>query len=180
MEDVLRYLVIFALQSAAVYAVAASGLVVTYTTTGVFNFAHGAIGMIIAFSFWQLSSSAAWDLPVLPSLLFCLFVLGPAIGWLLDRVLMSRLGGASTITTIVATIGLLVALVSRQKASLAIVMAFVFACLRTGSSFVASTGVERRITDVVQGLLVLALLIPPALIYLHQRRRIQNAAGDRT
>ncbi|NLV55551.1 MAG: ABC transporter permease [Acidimicrobiales bacterium] len=112
MEDVLRYLVIFALQSAAVYAVAASGLVVTYTTTGVFNFAHGAIGMIIAFSFWQLSSSAAWDLPVLPSLLFCLFVLGPAIGWLLDRVLMSRLGGASTITTIVATIGLLVALVS--------------------------------------------------------------------
>jgi len=76
--------------------------------------------------------------------------------------------------------GLLVALVSRQKASLAIVMAFVFACLRTGSSFVASTGVERRITDVVQGLLVLALLIPPALIYLHQRRRIQNAAGDRT
>lgn len=76
--------------------------------------------------------------------------------------------------------GLLVALVSRQRASLAIAMAFVFACLRTGSSFVASTGVERRITDVVQGLLVLALLVPPALLFLQQRRRAQNAAGDRT
>jgi len=76
--------------------------------------------------------------------------------------------------------GLLVALVSRQRAALAIAMAFVFACLRTGSSFVASTGVERRITDVVQGLLVLALLVPPALLFLRQRRRAQNAAGDRT
>lgn len=76
--------------------------------------------------------------------------------------------------------GLLVALVSRQRASLAIGMAFVFACLRTGSSFVASTGVERRITDVVQGLLVLALLVPPALMFLRQRRRVQNAGGDRT
>ena len=31
---------------AAIYAIAASGLVVTYTTTGTFNFAHGAIGML--------------------------------------------------------------------------------------------------------------------------------------
>lgn len=112
MEDVLRYLVIFALQSAAIYAVAASGLVVTYTTTGVFNFAHGAIGMVIAFTFWQMTSTAAWDWPVLPSLLVCLLVLAPLLGWVLDRLLMRRLAGASTITTIVATIGLLVALVS--------------------------------------------------------------------
>lgn len=76
--------------------------------------------------------------------------------------------------------GLLVALVSRQRASLAIVMAIVFACLRTGSSFVASTGVERRITDVIQGLLVLALLVPPALLFLRQRRRVQNSGGERT
>ena len=103
MEDVLRYLVIFALQSAAVYAVAASGLVVTYTTTGVFNFAHGAIGMIVAFSFWQMSSTSAWDLPVLPSFLVCVLVVAPALGWLLERVLMRRLSGASTLTTIVAT-----------------------------------------------------------------------------
>ena len=37
-------------------------------------------------------------------------------------------------------------------------MAFVFAALRTGSSFLAATGVDRKMTDVVQALLVLALL----------------------
>ena len=64
--------------------------------------------------------------------------------------------------------------------SAAVIVAFVFACLRTGSGFLASTGVERRITDVVQGLLVLALLIPPALLFLRQRRREMAATGDRT
>ena len=38
----------------AIYAVSASGLVVTYNTTGIFNFAHGAMGMVMAYLFWQL------------------------------------------------------------------------------------------------------------------------------
>lgn len=76
--------------------------------------------------------------------------------------------------------GLLVALVARQRALAAVSIAFVFAGLRTGSSFVAATGVERRITNVVEGLLVLALLIPPALLFLRSRRRALAAARDRT
>ena len=56
--------------------------------------------------------------------------------------------------------GLLVALVARNRLLVAIPTAFVFAALRTGSSFLAATGVDRRMTDVVQALLVLALLIP--------------------
>jgi len=39
----------------AIYAIAASGLVVTYTTSGVFNFAHGAVGMIAALTYWTVS-----------------------------------------------------------------------------------------------------------------------------
>ncbi len=35
---------IVGLTTAAIYAVIGSGLVLTYTTTGVFNFAHGAAG----------------------------------------------------------------------------------------------------------------------------------------
>ena len=46
---------IVGLSTAAIYAIIGSGLVVTYTTTGVFNFAHGATGMMAAFSYWQLS-----------------------------------------------------------------------------------------------------------------------------
>jgi ABC-type uncharacterized transport system permease subunit len=76
--------------------------------------------------------------------------------------------------------GLLVALVAQRKAGVAIAVAFVFAGLRTGSGFVAATGVERRITDVVQGLLVLALLVPPALLFLRQRRRALAMTKDRS
>ncbi len=75
--------------------------------------------------------------------------------------------------------GLLVALVAREKAVAAIVVAFVFAALRTGSGFVGSTGVAGRITDVVQGLLVLALLIPPAVMFLRDRRRARFATTAR-
>ncbi len=76
--------------------------------------------------------------------------------------------------------GLLVALVAREKALVAIPVAFVFAGLRTGSGFVGSTGVEGRITDVIQGLLVLALLIPPAVIFIRDRRRARSATTART
>lgn len=70
--------------------------------------------------------------------------------------------------------GLLVALLARNRILLAIPMAFVFASLRTGSSFLAATGVDRKMTDVVQALLVLALLLPPALAYLAQLRRARR------
>ncbi len=110
MTDLFRYLVVFGIQSAAIYAVAASGLVVTYATSGVFNFAHGAIGMLAAFSFWELTVNRG--LPTWLALLIVLFVEAPAIGYLLDRIIMRRLADTSTITKIVVTIGLLVAFVS--------------------------------------------------------------------
>ena len=55
---------IVGLSTAAIYAVIASGLVLTYTTTGVFNFAHGAIGMLAAFAYWQLHIGWGWPTPV--------------------------------------------------------------------------------------------------------------------
>jgi general nucleoside transport system permease protein len=76
--------------------------------------------------------------------------------------------------------GLLVALVARQRVAAAVFVSLIFASLRTGSGFLAATGVERRITDVVQGLLVLALLIPPALLSMRQRRRAVAARRERT
>jgi branched-chain amino acid transport system permease protein len=48
------------LTTAAIYAIAASGLVLTYTTTGVFNFAHGAIGMFAAFTYWEMRFGWSW------------------------------------------------------------------------------------------------------------------------
>jgi len=75
--------------------------------------------------------------------------------------------------------GLLVALVARERALAAIVIAVVFGALRTGSGFVSSTGVEARVTDVMQGLLVLALLVPPAVMLIRDRRRARAATTAR-
>ncbi len=75
--------------------------------------------------------------------------------------------------------GLLAALVARQRVLVLIFVAFVFGCLRTGSGFLRATGVSGRISDVVQGLLVLALLLPPAFLFVRQRRRALSATTAR-
>lgn len=76
--------------------------------------------------------------------------------------------------------GLLAALVARQRALVLIFVAFIFAGLRTGSGFLRATGVSARIADVVQGMLVLAMLLPPAILYLRARRRAIAATSART
>ena len=73
--------------------------------------------------------------------------------------------------------GLLVALLARQRAALAIPMAFVFAALRTGAQFLSATGVDRRIADVVQAMLVLALLVAPAIETAQRHRSRKSAAS---
>ena len=75
--------------------------------------------------------------------------------------------------------GLLAALVARQRVAVLVLVAFVFGCMRTGSGFLRATGVSGRIADVVQGLLVLALLLPPAIIYVRERRRAVAASSSR-
>jgi len=100
---------IVGLSLAAIYAVISSGLVLTYTTTGIFNFAHGAIGMLAAFAYWQLRFDWGWPAPV--ALVVVLFVLAPAFGLLLERVIMRGLVGTSEATKLVVSISLLVAMI---------------------------------------------------------------------
>ena len=75
--------------------------------------------------------------------------------------------------------GLLAALVARQRVFVLVFVAFVFGCLRTGSGFLRAGGVSARIADVVQGLLVLALLLPPAILYVRERRRALSTTAAR-
>ena len=107
MSDIL----ILGLVSASIYAVVASGLVVTYTTSGIFNFAHGAVAMVCAFVYWQLSSPDAWGLPVPLALVLTIFVFAPAFGLFIDWLLMRGLDDAAPITRLVIPIGLTVALI---------------------------------------------------------------------
>ncbi|HEY2303072.1 MAG TPA: ABC transporter permease [Acidimicrobiales bacterium] len=96
------------LTSAAIYAIAATGLVLTYTTTGVFNFAHGAMGMVAAFAYWEMRFGWHWPAPI--ALAVCLLVLAPAFGALLEIIIMRRLQGTSETTKLVVTLSLLLAL----------------------------------------------------------------------
>src|SRR5438309_723136 len=102
------YMVI-GLVAGCLYALTATGMVVTYTTSGIFNFAHGAIGMFMAFTFWQLR--VAWGWPAIPALILVVLVLAPLLGALIERLLMRGLAGAPATTTMVVTVGLMVALI---------------------------------------------------------------------
>src|ERR1700748_756174 len=64
--------------SGALYALAAIGLVVTYRSSGVFNFAHGAIGMFIAYCYWYFTIRHHW--PVLLAMAISILVIAPVIG----------------------------------------------------------------------------------------------------
>ncbi|HTW15427.1 MAG TPA: ABC transporter permease [Nocardioides sp.] len=97
---------VFGLFSGAAYAIAASGLVLTYTTTRVFNIAHGALGMVMSFVFWDFS--VRQGLPVWLSLVLVLLVVAPAVGWLLQRFVTRGLGEGPVSVALVVTVGLLV------------------------------------------------------------------------
>ena len=101
--------VILGLVTGCVYALISIGLVVTYTTTGIFNFAHGAVAMMAAFTFWQLWQG--WHLNVVLSVFLVLVVIAPLFGLIVERVLMRPLEGASVDLTLVVTLGLLLFLV---------------------------------------------------------------------
>lgn len=108
MDELLRYTVI-GIVTGAVYAVAASGLVLTYTTSGIFNIAHGAIGMLMAFTYWELRAHQNWPAPI--ALILVVFILAPLFGALIERILMRGLRGATVATSLVVTIGLMVGLI---------------------------------------------------------------------
>ena len=110
---VMSYLVV-GLIIGCLYALTASGLVVTYTTSGIFNFAHGAIGMFMAFTYWQLA--VGWHLPWPVALLLVLGVLAPALGAAVERTLIRPLYGASLGVTLVVTLGMLLFLLGAADA----------------------------------------------------------------
>ena len=107
MSNFIQYTV-FGIMLGAGYAIAATGLVVTYTTSGVFNFAQGAVGMVAAFCYWELV--VASGLPVLVALLIILVPGAILSGGVVERVLMRQLHGASAERPVLVTLGLTVIL----------------------------------------------------------------------
>src|SRR5687768_333207 len=97
--------IVVGLSLGGIYAVSACGLVVTYNTTGIFNFAHGAIGCFCAFSYWELRVNRDYPAPV--ALVLVIFVIAPLIGIVLDKLLMQRLRNATLVVQLMVTVGLM-------------------------------------------------------------------------
>lgn len=104
MATFLQYTVL-GLALGGAYFIAASGLVVTYTTSGIFNFAQGAIAMLAVFTYWQLRWGWGWPAPI--ALIVVLGVLAPLLGAVLYRVVMRNLRGTSDVTKIIVSIGVM-------------------------------------------------------------------------
>ena len=91
-----------------IYALVSAGLVVTYTSSGILNFAFGSTAYFIAKLFYWLNSQHGWS--TAPAAVLCLVVVAPALGAVLWAVLFRVLQDSTTLVKIVATIGLSVAI----------------------------------------------------------------------
>ncbi|MCW2682031.1 MAG: transporter related protein [Frankiales bacterium] len=107
-EEVLRFALI-GLGLGALYSLASQGLVVVYRGSGVLNFAHGAIGMVGAYTYYEVR--VVQELPLLVAAVAGV-AMSALIGFLCQFLVMSRLKLASPLTRIVATLGILITLQS--------------------------------------------------------------------
>ena len=108
MAEFLPFIVI-GLSVGSIYGLAATGLVLTYKTSGIFNFAYGALASVSVFIFYELHDVQGWPWPVVGGL--CVFVVGPVMGYLLEW-LSRQLAAADRTLQIGAMVGLIVWIVS--------------------------------------------------------------------
>jgi len=92
----------------SIYAIAATGLVLTYKSSRIFNFGHGAIAFLIARIYYQLAQVYHWNTAL--AAFMSILVFAPLFGVFLWGFLFRHLTNASPTVRLVATIGLFVAI----------------------------------------------------------------------
>jgi ABC-type branched-subunit amino acid transport system ATPase component/branched-subunit amino acid ABC-type transport system permease component len=95
--------VVIGLTSGSVYSLAAVGLVLTYRTSRILNFAHGSLATVTVLLFFALVNRAG--IPWRISAALAVFAVGPAVG-VLFQMLGRRLSPLTTAAKVLATIGL--------------------------------------------------------------------------
>lgn len=105
MSDLLPFFVV-GVTAGSLYGLAGLGLVLTYKTSGVFNFAHGALAAAGAYAFYELHVLRGGPWPVA----LAVSVVGVALvgGVVIER-LSRRLAAAPVVLSIGATVGLFLA-----------------------------------------------------------------------
>ncbi|HVW33380.1 MAG TPA: ABC transporter permease [Acidimicrobiia bacterium] len=106
MSDLWPYLVV-GITAGSLYGLAGTGLVLTYKTSGVFNFAHGAVAAVAAYLFYELhyTHGVAWPVALVVTTVGFAVVAGAVL-----EQLARRLADVGPVGSVVATVGLLVAI----------------------------------------------------------------------
>jgi ABC-type branched-subunit amino acid transport system ATPase component/branched-subunit amino acid ABC-type transport system permease component len=107
-HDFLPFIVV-GLATGAVYGLAGVGLVLTYKTSGIFNFGYGAVAALVAFCFYFLRVEHGVPWPIAGAV--ALLVFAPVLGLGLE-VMARSLDGATETIKVVATVGLILIVAS--------------------------------------------------------------------
>lgn len=113
--------IVFGVQTGAIYSLVGLGLALVYKATKILNFAQGALGtapafvaymVMIGFSLSEDNPSVNEDL-LIPAILVAL-VAGAILGILLNLLVIRQLASASPVTSLVATVGVVILFSSVQ------------------------------------------------------------------
>jgi|SRR5271165_2907772 len=100
--------VIAGLVLGGIYAIASAGLVITYVSSGILNFAFGSMAFFIARFYYYLHIQQNWSIPEAAAV--SLLIAAPAMGVVLYYALFQFLRLSSALIKVVATLGLSVAI----------------------------------------------------------------------
>ncbi|MDQ2649092.1 MAG: ABC transporter permease [Actinomycetota bacterium] len=144
--------------SGCLYGLAATGLVLTFKTSGIFNFAHGAVAALCAYCFHELRTVRGWPWPV--ALVLTVIVFAPLVGLGIELV-ARRLAVLDTTARIVATIGLLLAFqgLTQRLYGATPILALPFVSTDTFSVGGINVGYDQLTTIVISVVCVGALLL---------------------
>ena len=98
--------------SGTIFSLIATGLILSYTSTGIFNLSYGGIAFTAALLYFELSNALGVESLGMRLLVFFLvvFVFCPLLGQLLNVAVFRPLARANDAAKVMATIGILVAL----------------------------------------------------------------------
>jgi ABC-type branched-subunit amino acid transport system ATPase component/branched-subunit amino acid ABC-type transport system permease component len=96
--------IIIGLTTGAIYGLSAIGFVLTYRTSGIFNFAHGALAAAAVFVFYSLRVDHHQSWPV--AFVISVFVLGPIMGLVMELI-ARRLALTTVALRVVGTVGII-------------------------------------------------------------------------
>ncbi|WP_216893152.1 branched-chain amino acid ABC transporter permease/ATP-binding protein [Nocardia alni] len=164
--------IVAGLTTGAVYGLAGVGLVLTFKTSGVFNFAHGALATVAAYGFYTLHVQLGLPWPAAAAII--VLVVGPLLGTLME-LLARRVQGSSLALQIAATVGVLLAIEAAAR------LIYGTDTLRTVPSFLGSggfqlAGLRVQWSSVVTFVLALVATAALSLYFRFARRGIAMRA----